>query len=87
MLAQNVILEEIAVRLTDEKEDSLLSVRDFPPNPVGRLIFSQSDKDSVPQERLIGPTEIGDLGDELESHPMHLGQGQRAAEPTPPRRG
>jgi hypothetical protein len=63
------------------------STRHFPPNLSRRLIVSQSDEDSVAEQRLVGPTEIGDLGgDKLGSHPMHLGQGQRASEAAPSRR-
>ncbi len=62
------------------------SAHRLPPDLAGRLVLAQSDKDSVAEQRLVGPTEIGDLGDEFGSHPMHLGQGQRAAKPAPPRR-
>ena len=70
MFGHSATLEEIAVRLTDEKEAALRSTRHFPPNLAGRLIFPQSDKDSVTQQRLVGPTEIGDLGDEFGSRDL-----------------
>ena len=59
------------------------STRHFPPNLSRRLIVSQSDEDSVAEQRLVGPTKIGDLGDEYGPHPMHFRQGQRASESAP----
>jgi hypothetical protein len=56
MFGHNATFEEIAVRLADENT-ALRSARHFPPNLAGGLIFSQSDKDSVPEQRLVGPTE------------------------------
>src|SRR5271165_4386964 len=42
----------------------------FAPHLARRLILAQADEDGVTKQAVVGPSQIGDLGDELGPHPM-----------------
>ena len=56
--------------------------RRLPTNLVRRLVFPQPHEDGVAQQRLLGPTKIGNLGNELGPNPVSLRQRERAAKAT-----
>ena len=45
--------------------------RDFPPNLIGRFIFSQPDVNRVTQEAVRSPGQIGDLSHKRRLDPVH----------------
>ena len=56
------------------------SGRALAPDFAGRLVVAQADEDGVAKQAVLGPGQIGDLGDQLRADPMHLREDEPAAE-------
>jgi hypothetical protein len=66
--------------LLGNKYEIRTKARHFPSHLRRRLVRSEPDVNRLPQETVGGPSQIGDLGDELRLDPMHLGKNERRSE-------